>query len=207
VTDAAGEFMSRHLCPGCGSPRPILEGETYFAALGAPEKFLQDQAALQKRFYEVSRALHPDRFTASSVDVKRFSLDRMSFINDAYRTLRTPAELREYILELHGMKAEAGARGQIPMELAEGWFELQDAISENPESAEAQIGNFKNDLAEFKNKSESKMSDLEKKLDALENASPAFRQGLQDLSRAIQETSYLISLGRDVERIEQRTRK
>jgi molecular chaperone HscB len=205
--DSKDAFLARHICRSCGAPQPVSKEENYFQALGAPAKFSQDQALLQKRFYEVSRALHPDRFTSSGEDAKRFSLERMSFLNDAYRTLKSPGELRDYILKLHGLKAEAGARGQIPMDLAEGWFELQDVLAEDPDQASEKLKSFKIDLEKFRQDLRKKISEAELKLDSLNDSDAEYRTVLQDLSRTIQEESYLHSLGRDVERIEQRMLK
>jgi molecular chaperone HscB len=197
-------FLARHLCPSCGLPRPIDKDETFFMALGAPVKFAQNLAELQKRFYEASRALHPDRFTAADAESKQRSLERMSFLNEAYRTLRSPSELRDYVLELRGLKIEANgqaARGQIPMELAESWFELQDAISENPEAAAEKVTAFKKELEEFRLASEQAIKALEVKLDTLDPSGTDYLAKLEELSKSMRALNYLKSLSRDVDRI------
>lgn len=158
---------------------------------------------LQKRFYEISRALHPDRFTTADSLQKQRSLERMSFLNDAYRTLRDPVALRDYVLELHGLKVD-GARGQIPMELAEGWFELQDAIADDPAGAAERIRSFQNELSNYRARSDEKLKSLEAELDRLDRAEEAYREGLAKLSHAVQELSYLRSLARDVARMGER---
>ena len=124
----------------------------------------------------------------------------MSFVNEAYRTLRDSASVRDYILKLHGLKIE-GARSQIPMELAEGWFELQDTIAENPSQAAEKISTFKIGLEQFRAGVDQKMKSLEAALDRHDPLSIAYRGDLEKLSRLIQEYSYLKSLARDVERM------
>ena len=177
--------------------------ETYFTVLSAPQKFKQDLSELQKRFYEVSRALHPDRFTTADEQSRSNSLERMSYLNDAYRTLRAPAELRDYMLELHGLKTDAATKGQIPTQLAESWFDLQDSLIEDPDQAEAKLATFEQELREFRGGVETRISTSEAQFDASPNGSESV-EVLKKLARDIQELSYLKSMDRDVERIKAR---
>lgn len=121
----------------------------YFEVLSAPKRFSQDLKALEKTFYELSRALHPDRFQASGDPaLKRQALEKMSLVNQAYTTLKNPERRRAYLLELESQVA-SGAPQQpkkkmgIPMDLAEEWFEIQDQKMENPDVAKPRIEAFK----------------------------------------------------------------
>jgi molecular chaperone HscB len=198
-----GSFLARHICPSCGKPQAIRtvgpEHDTFFTALDAPEKFKQNKDTLQKRFYEASRALHPDRFTTADEQSRKNSLDRMSFLNDAYRTLKTPAELRDYVLELHGLKTDPATKGQIPMQLAESWFDLQDSLAEDPDQAESKLLGFEKDLKEFREGAEGRIAASETEFDLTANGDL-----LKKLAREIQELSYLKSMDRDVERLKAR---
>jgi DnaJ-domain-containing protein 1 len=200
-------FLARHLCPSCGKPQAIRtagpDQETFFTVLAAPEKFKQDLNELQKRFYEVSRALHPDRFTTADEQSRKNSLDRMSFLNDAYRTLKTPVELRDYVLEHHGLKTDPATKGQIPMQLAESWFDLQDSLAEDPDQAESKLLGFEKDLREFREGAEARIAASEKEFDLTVNNDLA-NNLLNKLGREIQELSYLKSMDRDVERLKAR---
>lgn len=171
-------------------------------ALQAPRKFAQDKPQLQKAFYALSRALHPDRFSTSADEsVRRASLERMSLINEAYRTLTTSDLLREYVLELEGVKApeQGKQKAQIPLQLAESWFEIQDALAEEPAQALHKIGPFEAELTELSRAADEKLVSLEREYDR----TPA-KDILESLSREIQARSYLKSLARDVERIKSR---
>jgi molecular chaperone HscB len=174
-----------------------------FAAFDAPISFAQDPAALEKRFYQVSRLLHPDRFTLKGPEAQRLSLERMSFVNQAYQTLKDPAVLRDLLLEAHGLKvSDQGARGQVPMELAESWFELQDALSEDPEAARARLAGFETELAALKTASAARLRATEAEIDRLGHdlAVPAW----ENLLKQVRELSYLQSMERDVKRIRDR---
>lgn len=195
-----GNYLARHVCAGCGRPQPVSKSENYFSVFGVAEKFSQDLGEIQKRFYDISRTLHPDRFTTSDATSRQASLERMSLVNEAYRTLRDPVLLRDYVLTLHGLKVE-GARGQIPMELAESWFELQDVMSEDPAQAGAKIAAFRKELEGYRANVEEKLKALEATLDSQDPLSSPYRSELEKLSRLIQELSYLKSLNRDVDRL------
>jgi molecular chaperone HscB len=197
-----GSFLAGHVCPGCGRPQPVGRDESFFTALAAPERFSQNPAELQKKFYEVSRALHPDRFTTSDDESKRHSLERMSYLNDAYRTLRNPRELRDYILTLHGFKSEEGARGQIPVELAEGWFDLQDSLESDSSDAVALLRGFNEKLETYRSSCENKITALEAALDnGAGPSNPDYKNGLSELSKMIRELAYVTSMERDVQKV------
>lgn len=187
------------MCAHCGKLQPPLEGENYFSALGAPAKFSQDLPALEKRFYELSRALHPDRFSAggqSQAEAQRYSLERMSLINQAYRTLKNRGELRGYLLGLHGIEAPKGTAVQMPVEMAEVWFELQDLMMEDPAQARQKLSEFEKQLQDALESEEKELRLLESSYD--ESLS---RETLQKISKHIQTQSYLKSLERDVQRL------
>ncbi len=139
-----------HVCAHCGGPQPVSQHEDFFALLGAPRGFRQDLGTLEKRYYEISRALHPDRFAAGADSKwKVISVERMSVVNRAYQTLTKADRLREYLLELEGVARPGDADAKtatIPAELAEAWFELQDELMEKPEIAVERLAQFEKEL-------------------------------------------------------------
>lgn len=207
-------FLAQHVCPSCGWPQKLVVrvlanevGEDYFSALGVPPKFIQDRAELEKNFYAVSRLLHPDRFTTAPLEAQRQSLERMSFLNEAYRTLRDPEARRLFVLRLEGVSTDPHASSQfIPAELAEDWFDLQDQQIQE----KAQIEQFELKLRSFKEKSAQNVAKIEEGLDSLfdglaEHSQLASRSVLlQELLKAIHAQSYLKSLEKDVERLKAR---
>ena len=62
----------------------------YFAFFDLPVKLGIDVTALEKRFYAMSRRLHPDRFASRPAAEQEEALAESSRLNDAYRTLRDP---------------------------------------------------------------------------------------------------------------------
>jgi molecular chaperone HscB len=188
--------VAPHVCESCRRIQPLGGVEDYFEALGVPRAFAQDGARLQSRFYELSRALHPDRFGGASAADRAASLDRMSLVNQAYATLKDPERLRDYLLEREGVKA---AKGQLPMELAESWFELQDLLIEDRESALARLKGFEESVARFARAENEAVAALERDYDRSQD-----RGVLGEIARKIQSLNYLQSLERDIARLKGR---
>jgi molecular chaperone HscB len=170
----------------------VSSSEDYFSALGVPKKFTQNKSELEKRFYEFSRALHPDRFTGSGIQTKAISLERMSFLNQAYSTLKNPAALRDYLLKREGIlntqSSQTQNKAQLPMELAEAWFEIQELMMEN-ELDSHRLEEFERDLAQAKADSESKIQTLEAEYDLKPS-----HQTLEKLGQEIQLQNYFKSI-------------
>ncbi len=64
---------------------------------------------LQKRYYELSRELHPDRFMRKPEAERQKALDLSSTLNDAYRTLKDPLKRAHYVLEPGGLRCRRAA--------------------------------------------------------------------------------------------------
>src|SRR5205814_8438355 len=82
----------------------------YFSFLGVQRKLNLDAAELEQRFRTLSRQFHPDYFYNATPAERRASLDRSSYLNNAYRTLKQPISRIEYLLELEGMAAGTSER-------------------------------------------------------------------------------------------------
>ena len=107
-----------------------------------PVKLALSVEELQTRFYELSRTLHPDRFTRRSERERQYSLDASSVLNDAYRTLRDPVKRAEYVLKQNGFDIGEQRSNNVPPELLEEVFELNMAFEEmrgGDESARPQL--------------------------------------------------------------------
>jgi molecular chaperone HscB len=75
-----------------------------FAILGVPEKYDLDAEELERRYRELSRAVHPDRFATAPPAERLRSLSQATALNDAYKTLRSPVARAVHLLELRGSK-------------------------------------------------------------------------------------------------------
>ena len=128
----AGAPLDAHFCPQCTKILPLPRQGDYFSFLGLPRKLNVDAADLEQRFRALSRQFHPDYFYNATPPERRASLERSSYLNDAYRTLRQPMTRIEYLLKLEGLGASgpAEASKQVPPALLEEVFALNEELDE-----------------------------------------------------------------------------
>ena len=115
-------------CKFCNSlQRPVVD---YYAFFGLEKTLTIDTDELQRRYYMLSRQLHPDRFTRATDTERNFSLEATSILNDGYRVLRDPVQRAEYILKESGFDIGEQRSKDVPPELLEEVFELNMALDE-----------------------------------------------------------------------------
>ena len=114
----------------------------YFSVFGLEPKLLLDVEDLQTRFYKLSREHHPDRFARQSAELQQKALDTTSLLNDGLRTLKDPVRRAEYMLTHNGLEVAEQRGKDVPPELLEEVFELNEALEElrgGDDSARPQI--------------------------------------------------------------------
>jgi molecular chaperone HscB len=137
----AGAPLDAHFCPQCTKILPLARQGDYYSFLGLPRKLNLDTADLEQRFRALSRQFHPDYFYNANPSERRASLERSSFLNDAYRTLRNPSSRLEYLLKIEGLapKTAHDASRQVPPALLEEVFALNEEIDEIRELREGGV--------------------------------------------------------------------
>jgi molecular chaperone HscB len=124
--------MDVHFCPQCSQILTISRHGDYFAFLGLPRRLNLDVADLEQRFRTLSRQFHPDYFYNATPAERRASLERSSYLNDAFRTLRNPVARVEYLLGLEGFsprQPEADGGGpKAPAAMLEEVFALNEEL-------------------------------------------------------------------------------
>jgi molecular chaperone HscB len=122
----------------------------YFAFLDLPRNLALDAKDLEKRFYAMSRQLHPDVHSRKSPAERQQAEESTAVLNDAYRTLRDPITRAEYLLKLEGFDIGEQGTKDVPPELLEEVFELNMAIEEADaaqlESARQRFEGMRTDL-------------------------------------------------------------
>ena len=116
------------MCSGCGAVQPPLRGVDHFQVFDLPRRFDLDVADLERRYKEMTKVLHPDRFARADGRARRASLERSVQLNMAWRTLSQPAARAEYLLSLQGIEVgdpagskladESGDRATQPVDTA-----------------------------------------------------------------------------------------
>lgn len=123
------EMSGEYFCERCVKVQPVSKDTDYFTCLGFLRRLTLDPKKLEAKFYELSRAFHPDFYQAKSPTEQTISLGNAAVLNTAYRTLRDPIQRAEYLLAL-----EAGSvkdiRTSPPADLFEEILELQDTLEQ-----------------------------------------------------------------------------
>ncbi|HNV86428.1 MAG TPA: Fe-S protein assembly co-chaperone HscB [Candidatus Omnitrophota bacterium] len=144
------DFPGGHFCPHCRKIQPLRGGENYFDFMGIPRRLELDPDLLQTRFYALSRQFHPDFYQGKSAEEKKISLDRASFLNKAYQTLREPESRAAYLFDLEAIPS--GQDAKASPDLLSKVFEMQELAAEAKDNgsdmnkAGAKLGPIEADL-------------------------------------------------------------
>jgi len=86
----AGAPVDEHFCPQCSRILALGRHGDYFSFFGLPRRLVIDAGELERQFRALSRKFHPDYYYNASPAERLASLERSSYLNDAYRALRNP---------------------------------------------------------------------------------------------------------------------
>lgn len=188
-------------------PQPADAGIDYFVLWDVPALMALDAAALQKAFHARSRKLHPDRFHNAGEPAMGYSLERSALLNKSYRTLRDEQARLRYLFdtekELLGFEEGGAAERNVPVELAEEYFEMQEALAEGDEEA---IAELKGRVAELREENQRQLTALakrwdEEKLGELRERGEGKEQRIRfvrDLKKAREMDSYLARMEENI---------
>jgi len=130
-TCGGGAPVDVHFCPQCTKILTLGRQGDYFAFMGLPRKLNVSAADLEQNFRTLSRQFHPDYFYNAPPAERRASLERSSYLNGAYRTLKQPISRIAYLLELEGYgTAGPDQAKQVPPTLLEEVFALNEELDE-----------------------------------------------------------------------------
>ena len=127
-----GAPVDVHFCPQCSQILTISRHGDYFAFLGMPRRLNLDLSDIEQRFRTLSRQFHPDYFYNATPAERRASLERSSYLNDAYRTLKNPVARVEYLLGLEGFSARGPGEDLDKINHAEGVTNRADLAAKVP---------------------------------------------------------------------------
>src|SRR5919106_5352740 len=135
----AGAPVDEHFCPQCNRILALGRYGDFFTFFGLPRRLGLDPQDLERRFRDLSRKFHPDYFYNAPPAERLASLERSSYLNDAYRTLRNPAARIEHLLAIEGLPPAKSDEGsvKVPPALLEEVFALNEELDEIRELREA----------------------------------------------------------------------
>jgi molecular chaperone HscB len=175
----------------------------FYEFFGIDPKLNLDADTLQKRFYELSRHWHPDRFTRKSAREQAEALEATSTLNDGYRTLRDPVKRAEYLLTEEGFPIGEQRSKDVPPELLEEVFELNmmlEELKDGDASARPQLETAKGHFEQLLSDVDRELTNLFARYDAAEAQSETAKQALHDIRGGLNRRRYIENLIRDVNR-------
>lgn len=138
--------------------------QNYFELFGLPPTFELDLKQLETSYRVMQSASHPDRFVTASDAKKLQAMQTATHANEAYATLKNPANRAKYLLQLQGVDAISETNTAMPpaflMQQLEWREEVADAeaqkdifgISKVLSMVKAEAANLENQLkSHFKN--------------------------------------------------------
>jgi molecular chaperone HscB len=101
-----------------------------FDTLGIAPTFEIDFGAVEKRYRDLSRVLHPDKHVGASPAERRMSLGKAVEVNEAWRLVRDPIRRAEALLRRNGVEVKEGAEPKADPEFLMEMMEQREALSE-----------------------------------------------------------------------------
>src|SRR5271166_4326604 len=101
-----------------------------FETLGVEPGFSLDLAAVEQRHRDLSKALHPDRYTGAPAAERRMALSRAIDVNEALRVLKDPVRRAEALLRRSGVLVGEIHEPKPPSSLLMEMMELREELSE-----------------------------------------------------------------------------
>ena len=204
----AGAPADVHFCPQCERILTLARHGDYFSFFGLPRKLTIDLEDLEQRFRALSRQFHPDYFYTASTQERLASLERASYLNDAYRVLKQPLDRVEYLLRVEGLPGVGQHQdaNELPAGVLEEVFALSEELDDIRAAREAGVpaGEVRVRLEAARRPVEERAARQEAQLESLfqrwdkqvdEEAPPDVRRATLDSLRSLlQERSYIANL-------------
>ena len=211
-TCGAGAPVDEHFCPQCSRILALGRHGDYFSFLGLPRKLTIAAHDLERRFRELSRQFHPDYFYNAAPTERLASLERSSYLNDAYRTLRNPVSRIEHLLAIEGLPAAKSEEGtaKVPPALLEEVFALNEELDEirelresggEPAALGARLDAARRPIARKREEHERQLQELAARWDVQEQAPASEKRAtLEALRERLLERNYINNLLATIDR-------
>jgi len=208
----AGAPVDEHFCPQCNRILALGRYGDFFTFFGLPRRLGLDPQDLERRFRDLSRKFHPDYFYNAPPAERLASLERSSYLNDAYRTLRNPAARIEHLLAVEGLPPAASDGGsvKVPPTLLEEVFALNEELDEIRELREsggdeaqlrARLEQARAPIARKREEHERRIGELSDRYDSQAGSPAAERKTtLEALREQLLEQKYIANLIATIER-------
>lgn len=138
-----------------------------FSLFRLPKAFSVDVQDLERRWKEMQKQVHPDKFSMAGASAQRVAMQWSSRINEAYRRLKTPLSRAAYLCELLGAPIQAENNTAMP----EAFLMEQMTLRESLEDAHS-VGDFESLESLVQGAIAQRQSQCSRCLDGLSSAQP-----------------------------------
>ncbi len=190
----AGVNRGDAFCPACGKLQPVGRHEDHFSLFGLRREHALELSDLERRFRDLSRRFHPDRYAKAEPRERRLSLDRATRINDAFRHLRDWRLRAAHLLELAGTDVFVEGRTFHDPEFLEEQLEWREAL------ALAQSDGDQARLREIAAGAGERLARLEEEVSRLFEREEWFSDLVIDIARRLSRARYYDNIVADAER-------
>lgn len=213
----AGAPVDEHFCPNCSRILALGRHGDYFTFFGLPRRLNIDAQDLERRFRDLSRKFHPDYYYNATPAERLASLERSSYLNDAYRALRSLVTRIEHLLAIEGMppvQSESGGAAKVPPALLEEVFALNEELDEirearesgaDPAELRARLEAARAPIERKRTEHQRQLDELAARWDALAGDAPERGATLSALRERLLERNYINNLLATIEREMQAT--
>lgn len=101
-----------------------------FELFALPRQFAQERTAIDARWKDLQREVHPDKFSAQGAAAQRVAMQWSVRINEAYQRLKDPIKRAAYLCEIHGAAVNAENNTAMPPEFLMQQMEWREALEE-----------------------------------------------------------------------------
>lgn len=104
--------------------------QNYFELFGLEAMFGIDQTLLEINYRHIQSESHPDRFVTGTPTEKLKSMQLATLANEAYQTLKSPANRAAYFLTLKGITTITETNTAMPSDFLMQQMEWREAIED-----------------------------------------------------------------------------
>lgn len=101
--------------------------QNYFDLFDLAISFEVDASALTKKYYELNKLYHPDKFTLASAEEQEAALKKSTAVNEGYKILKKQQPRLRHILALLGAEPEEG-KEVMPQDFLMEMMDVNEAI-------------------------------------------------------------------------------
>lgn len=178
------------LCSACHTLQDLPEGLSFYETLGLPVQPLFPVEEVRARYHSMASICHPDRYAGKPGQEALFAARWSQALSQAYKTLKDRETSLDYFVS---RLVQSSKPPQMPHDLAEEYFELQENLSASNSDAMLSFAKRIGDLT--KNTEIS----IDKKSADWPKASDPSRYAAE-LQQLLHRKKYLLSMQRDIGR-------